>query len=164
MALEPANPQDYGHPMSTQQIHPDPDIRGGGLTPQWGRDARSTAGGPYCEISQRFFFDAAHTLKREMEAEGSRRIHGHTYNAEITLGGMPDRETGMVVDLGMVRQAIDQLRPQLDHHLLDEVPGLGVPTLENLCAYIWRALQPSFPALTQVRVWRDGMGDSCSLR
>ena len=25
------------------------------------------------EISQRFFFDAAHTLKREIEAEGSRR-------------------------------------------------------------------------------------------
>ena len=26
------------------------------------------------------------------------------------------------------------------------------------------ALQPSLPALTQVRVWRDGMGDSCTLR
>ena len=116
------------------------------------------------EISQRFFFDAAHTLKREIEAEGSRRIHGHTYNAEITLGGTPDPETGMVVDLGLVRQAIEQLRPQLDHHLLDEVPDLGVPTLENLCAYIWRALQPSLPGLAQVRVWRDGMGDSCSLR
>ena len=88
------------------------------------------------EISQRFFFDAAHTLKREIEAEGSRRIHGHTYNAEITLGGTPDSATGMVVDLGLVRQAIEQLRPHLDHHLLDEVPGLGMPTLENLCAYI----------------------------
>lgn len=119
---------------------------------------------PYFEISQRFFFDAAHTLKREIEAEGSRRIHGHTYNAEITLGGTPDPETGMVVDLGLVRQAIEQLRPQLDHHLLDEVPDLGVPTLENLCAYIWRALQPGLPALTQVRVWRDGIGDSCTLR
>ena len=115
-------------------------------------------------LSQTFFFDAAHTLKREIEAEGSRRIHGHTYNAEITLGGTPDTETGMVVDLGQVRLAIEQVRPQLDHHLLDEVPDLGVPTLENLCAYIWRGLQPSLPALTQVRVWRDGMGDSCSLR
>jgi 6-pyruvoyltetrahydropterin/6-carboxytetrahydropterin synthase len=120
--------------------------------------------GQHFEISQRFFFDAAHTLKREIEAEGSRRIHGHTYNAEITLSGTPDPVTGMVVDLGLVRLAIEQLRPHLDHHLLDEVPGLGVPTLENLCAYIWRALQPALPALTQVRVWRDGIGDSCSLR
>ena len=116
------------------------------------------------EISQRFFFDAAHTLKREIEAEGSRRIHGHTYNAEITLGGAPDPITGMVVDLGLVRQAIETLRPRLDHHLLDEVDGLGVPTLENLCAYIWHAIVPALPSLVQVRVWRDGIGDSCSLR
>lgn len=39
------------------------------------------------EISQRFFFDAAHTLKREIEAEGSRRVHGHTYHAEVFVRG-----------------------------------------------------------------------------
>ena len=151
--------------MSTKQRQPGAGPLQGGLAPMGGSDPRrGAAWGPYFEISQRFFFDAAHTLKRDIEAEGSRRIHGHTYNAEITLGGTPDPETGMVVDLGLVRQAIEQLRPQLDHHLLDEVPDLGVPTLENLCAYIWRALQPSLPALTQVRVWRDGMGDSCTLR
>src|SRR6218665_316057 len=38
-------------------------------------------------ISQRFFFDAAHTLRREIEAEGSRRVHGHTYHAEVALTG-----------------------------------------------------------------------------
>ena len=136
-----------------------------GLAPDGDSDLRSGAAvGQHFEISQRFFFDAAHTLKREIEAEGSRRIHGHTYNAEVTLCGMPDVKTGMVVDLGLVRQVIEQLRPQLDHHLLDEVVDLGVPTLENLCSYIWRALQPNLPALTQVRVWRDGMGDSCTLR
>ncbi len=116
------------------------------------------------DISQRFFFDAAHTLKRDIEAQGSRRIHGHTYNVEVTLRGTPDPTTGMVVDLGLVRLAIEQLRPHLDHHLLDEVPDLGVPTLENLCAYIWRALHARLPALCQVRVWRDGMGDGCTLR
>ncbi|MBC7917276.1 MAG: 6-carboxytetrahydropterin synthase [Rhodoferax sp.] len=116
------------------------------------------------EISQSFFFDAAHTLKREIEAEGSRRIHGHTYNAEVTLSGTPDIKTGMVVDLGLVRRAIEHLRAQLDHHLLDEVPGLGPATLENLCAFIWRDLAVRLPGLTQVKVWRTGMGDSCTLR
>jgi len=116
-----------------------------------------------CRISQTFFFDAAHTLKREIEADSSRRIHGHTYNAEITLTGQPDPATGMVLDLGRVRAAIDLMRPQLDHRMLDDVPGLGAATLENLCAYIWRALAPSLPGLTAVRVWRAGMGDSCTL-
>ena len=55
-------------------------------------------------ISQRFFFDAAHTLKREIEAEGSRRIHGHTYHAEVWLAGERDPATGMVIDLGLLRQ------------------------------------------------------------
>ncbi len=36
---------------------------------------------PLYELSQRFFFEAAHTLRREVEAEGSRRVHGHTYEA-----------------------------------------------------------------------------------
>ena len=116
------------------------------------------------EISQRFFFDAAHTLRREIEAEGSKRIHGHTYQAEVTLSGKPDAKTGMVVDLGLVRRAIEQLRPQLDHHLLDEVPGLGPATLENLCAFIWRDLAARLPGLCQVKVWREGMGDSCTMR
>jgi 6-pyruvoyltetrahydropterin/6-carboxytetrahydropterin synthase len=115
------------------------------------------------QISQTFFFDAAHTLKREIEADSSRRIHGHTYNAEITLSGEPDPATGMVLDLGRVRAAIEVLRPQLDHRMLDDVPGLGKATLENLCAYIWRALAPSLPGLATVRVWREGMGDSCTL-
>ena len=116
------------------------------------------------QISQRFFFDAAHTLKRAIEVDSSRRIHGHTYSAEVTLSGQPDPATGMVLDLGQVRAAIDALRPQLDHRMLDDVHGLGAATLENLCAYIWRALAPSLPGLAAVRVWREGMGDSCTLR
>lgn len=114
-------------------------------------------------ISQKFFFDAAHTLNRAVEADSSRRIHGHTYNAEVTLSGMRDPQTCMVVDLGVVRQAIEQLRPQLDHRMLDDVAGLGSATLENLCAFIWRSLVPCLPALSGVRVWRESIGDSCTL-
>lgn len=116
------------------------------------------------EISQKFFFDAAHTLSREIEADSSRRIHGHTYNAEVSLSGTRHPQTGMVVDLGLVRLAIEQLRPQLDHRMLDDVAGLGPATLENLCAFIWRALAPRLPGLSIVRVWRDSVGDSCTLR
>jgi 6-pyruvoyltetrahydropterin/6-carboxytetrahydropterin synthase len=116
------------------------------------------------QISQRFFFDAAHTLNREIEADSSRRIHGHTYHAEVTLEGEPDPATGMVLDLGRVRLAIDDLQPRLDHHLLDDVPGLGTPTLENLCAFIARELSAALPGLHAVRVWRGSIGDSCLLR
>ena len=114
-------------------------------------------------VSQKFFFDAAHTLQREIEREGSLRVHGHTYYAEVTVSGARDPLTGMVVDLGLVRQQIEQLRPQLDHRMLDDVPGLGPATLENLCAFIWQALAPHFSGLSQVRVWRDSVGDGCTM-
>ena len=92
------------------------------------------------ELSQRFFFDAAHTLRRQIETDSSKRIHGHTYHAEVTLAGQPDPETGMMLDLGVLRQEVERVRQQLDHHFLDEVPGIGPATLENLCAFIHRAV------------------------
>ena len=116
------------------------------------------------EISQRFFCDAAHTLRREIETEGSARVHGHTYCGEIAMTGAVDPETGMVVDLGQLRALLEQVRLQLDHHLLDEVAGLGIPTLENLCAFIARFTAPAGVRLSRVSVWRDGIGDRCDLR
>ncbi|MDR6857155.1 6-carboxytetrahydropterin synthase [Variovorax guangxiensis] len=114
-------------------------------------------------LSQRFFFDAAHTLRREIESEGSRRIHGHTYQAEVSVRGPLDPATGMVIDLGLLRERLQAVRAQLDHHLLDDVPGLGIPTLENLCLFISRALADLQPPPSRVRVWRDALGDECLL-
>jgi 6-pyruvoyltetrahydropterin/6-carboxytetrahydropterin synthase len=114
-------------------------------------------------VSQRFFFDAAHTLERAIETEASRRIHGHTYRAEVAVSGPRDVRSGMVVDLGLLRRRLDALRDRLDHHLLDEVPGLGAPTLENLCLFIAADLADMRPPPSRVRVWRDALGDECLL-
>lgn len=116
------------------------------------------------ELTQRFHFDAAHTLQREVEAEPSRRIHGHTYHAEVSVAGTPDPRTGMVVDLARLRRAIGTVRDRLDHRLLDEVPSLGPATLENLCAFILRALGDEGWQIAQVVVRREAGGDACCLR
>jgi 6-pyruvoyltetrahydropterin/6-carboxytetrahydropterin synthase len=118
---------------------------------------------PVMTVSQRFFFDAAHTLDRQIEAEGSRRIHGHTYHAEVSLTGPCPPDTGMVIDIGFLRQRLQAVREQLDHHLLDEVPQLGRPTLENLCLFIAQQLVDLQPAPSRIRVWRDALGDACTL-
>lgn len=115
------------------------------------------------ELSQRFFFEAAHTLDRSIEREGSLRLHGHTYWAEISVAGEPDPATGMVVDLGYVRREVARVRETLDHRLLNEVDGLGHATLEGLCAYLWRQFQPVMSGLSQVEVWREASGDRCRL-
>ena len=118
------------------------------------------------ELSQTFTFDAAHTLKRAVapeEAAGSRRIHGHTYTAEVAVRGERLPDTGMVMDLSRLREVVAGIRAQLDHHLLDEVAGLGTPTLENLCVFIYAQVHQQLPQVSSVSVSRAA-GDRCVYR
>jgi 6-pyruvoyltetrahydropterin/6-carboxytetrahydropterin synthase len=117
-----------------------------------------------CDISQRFYFEAAHTLDRQVDADASRRVHGHTYHAEVTVSGPRDPASGMVIDLGLLRRELQRIRDLLDHAFLDEVAGLGPPTLENLCGFIASQLQAMTPAPSAVAVWREASGDRCVLR
>ena len=116
------------------------------------------------EVCQRFYFDAAHRLNRKIETEGSRRIHGHTYHAEVAVRGPVGPASGMVVDIGLIRVEVAKVRDLLDHHYLDEVPGLGIPTLENLCAFIEKTMRSNGLALSRVSVWRDAVGDRCNMK
>jgi 6-pyruvoyltetrahydropterin/6-carboxytetrahydropterin synthase len=112
-------------------------------------------------VSQSTYFDAAHTLRRELETAGSKRIHGHTYRVEVSVSGLPDVQTGMVIDLGILRLRLSEVRELLDHHLLDEVPSLGIPTLENIAVFVANSLSDLIPSVSSVKIWRDGVGDAC---
>lgn len=115
------------------------------------------------ELTQEFFFDAAHTLERAVEAEPSRRIHGHTYHAVVSLRGQPDPRSGMLIDLGFLRAELARVRDLLDHRLLDEVPDLPSGTLEHLCTFVADALRPALPSLSKVTIARRASGDRCTL-
>ena len=119
------------------------------------------------ELSQSFYFESAHTLRRRVErneADGSRRVHGHTYTAEVTVRGPLDPATGMLVDLAVLRAAIAAVRERLDHHFLDEVPGLSTPTLEHLCVFIHEHVRAAVPGVARVSVARQSSGDRCVYR
>jgi 6-pyruvoyltetrahydropterin/6-carboxytetrahydropterin synthase len=114
------------------------------------------------ELSKEFRFDSAHTLERTIDTEPSRRIHGHSYRAEVALRGRPDPRTGMIMDLGLFEQALQSARDGLDHRFLDEINDLGPATMENLSAWIWRKLEPHCPNLWRVTVRRDSDQGACS--
>lgn len=115
------------------------------------------------ELTKGFRFEAAHTLAgRVVDAEPSRRIHGHSYRAEVVVRGAPDPATGMIIDLGVFEQALAGVRDGLDHHFLDEVAGLGPATLENLAVWIWHRLEPVCARLARVTVHRDSNAESCT--
>jgi len=114
------------------------------------------------ELSKQFRFDAAHTLDRVIQTESSRRIHGHSYRAEVTVRGKPDPVTGMIVDLGLLEASMEAAREALDHRFLDEINDLGPATMENLSRWIWDRLKPVVGSLFRVSVYRDSSGETCS--
>jgi 6-pyruvoyltetrahydropterin/6-carboxytetrahydropterin synthase len=116
------------------------------------------------ELTKSFRFDASHTLDRSIETAASRRIHGHSYRAEVTVRGETDPTTGMVVDFGLLERTLIEARDGLDHHMLDHVSGLGPATMENLAAWIWRKLAPMTTGLVKVTVFRDSQSESVTFR
>jgi 6-pyruvoyltetrahydropterin/6-carboxytetrahydropterin synthase len=114
------------------------------------------------ELSKSFRFDAAHTLDRVIDTEPSRRIHGHSYRAEVAVRGVPDPTSGMLIDLGLFERALKEAHEALDHRFLDEMNDLGPATMENLAGWIWRMVEPVCPGLFRVTVHRDSAGETCS--
>ena len=80
----------------------------------------------------------------------------------MTLRGQADPQTGMVMDVGLLQQEVNGLREALDHRFLDEIPDLGPATMENLCAWVWKHLQPACPALYRVTISRASNQDRCA--
>src|ERR1700754_3589016 len=101
------------------------------------------------EISQEFGFDAAHYLGNG--AAENRRLHGHSFYAEVTLRGAPNPATGFLRDFGEVNAALQAIRDKLDHRLLNEIEGLDVPTLENLARYIYVQAKAALPEVARVK-------------
>ena len=111
------------------------------------------------EISQEFTFDAAHFLEGAPEY---RRMHGHSFYAEVTLRGEADAGTGVLRDLGEVNAVLAQIREILDHCLLNEVEGLGKPTLENLAKFIFLRAKAALPETARVKLRRPTYGQTCT--
>lgn len=91
-------------------------------------------------IAKHFTFDAAHRLDRLPPDHMCNRMHGHTYQVELVLVGPVD-DNGFVVDYADIATAFKEaIHSKVDHRTLNDVPGLEVPTTENLAWWIIREL------------------------
>lgn len=104
------------------------------------------------EIFKIFSFSAAHRLPCLPEDHPCSRIHGHTFTVEVYLTGPVDPETGVIQMFEDIKAVWAPLNEQLDHHTLNDIPGLEVPTSENLARWIWEKLKPSLPLLSKIVV------------
>ena len=114
------------------------------------------------ELCYRFGFDAAHRFENYPDGHPYRGVHGHSFQVEVAVAGQPDPATGFITDFGGIEKACAAIREALDHRMLNEIPGLEKPSLENLSIWIWRELAPRLKPLARVTVRRDSIGQSCS--
>ncbi|MFT3897807.1 MAG: 6-carboxytetrahydropterin synthase QueD [Thermomonas sp.] len=104
------------------------------------------------DIFKVFTLEAAHRLPNVPAGHKCARLHGHSFRVEIHVRGEPGTDTGWVMDFADLKSAFKPLHDQLDHHYLNEVPGLENPTSERLAAWIWERLAPALPLLAEVVV------------
>ena len=64
-------------------------------------------------------------------------------------------------DFTEVNAALSEIRGELDHQLLNDLEGLGAPTLENLAGYIYRRAKARLPEVCRVKLSRPSSGQSC---
>ncbi len=104
------------------------------------------------ELFKAFTFEAAHRLPNVPPEHKCARIHGHSFRATIWVEGPVDPQLGWVIDYADIKAAHLPVWEQLDHHYLNDVPGLENPTSENIARWIWDRLKPALPMLSAVEV------------
>lgn len=113
-------------------------------------------------VSRKEHFNAAHKLYNpSWSAEKNQEVfgpcanenwHGHNFDLIVTVKGMPDPETGFVVDLKKLSTLIRrEIIDKLDHKNLnldvDFMQG-KLASCENLIIEIWRILNHHLPSIS----------------
>jgi 6-pyruvoyltetrahydropterin/6-carboxytetrahydropterin synthase len=88
--------------------------------------------------------------------------HGHNYEIEVTVAGVPPPETGMVIDLKKLADIIEvEIIDRVDHkHMNEDVDFLKgcIPTAENMAMAFWKILEPKINEgrLVSIRLAESG--------
>lgn len=104
------------------------------------------------EIYKEFSIEAAHRLPHVPEGHKCARLHGHSFQVSIHVSGSVQEPHGWVMDFADIKSAFRPVWERLDHHYLNDIPGLENPTSENLARWIWRELKPALPLLSKIIV------------
>ncbi len=115
------------------------------------------------EIFREFTFEAAHRLPNVPEGHKCGRLHGHSFRVTLHVEGPVGADSGWVMDFADLKAAFRPTWERLDHHYLNEIPGLENPTSEVLARWIWSEMKPGLPGLTQVAV-RETCTSGCVYR
>ncbi len=102
------------------------------------------------ELVQTVRFESARRLPRTPTTHLCHNVYGLAFYLDIHVEGRIQPETGWVFDFEDIDRAMKPVRDLIDHHYLNDIPGLENPTSEVLVAWIWAKLRPSLPGLVKL--------------
>ena len=102
------------------------------------------------ELRKTFHIEAAHRLPNVPAGHKCARLHGHSWRIEVAIEGPVGDDTGWVMDYADLKAAFQPIHDRIDHHYLNEIPGLENPTSERLAVWIWNELKPRLPLLCEL--------------
>ena len=79
------------------------------------------------EIYKEFHFEAAHRLPNVPEGHKCARLHGHSFHVRLSAEGDAPEPAGWVMDFAELKASFKPIYEQLDHHYLNDIPGLENP-------------------------------------
>jgi len=115
------------------------------------------------ELRKSLRFEAAHCLPCAPEGHRCRRVHGHSYVVEVVVEGEVDPKRQWLIDYGELVRICEPVRAELDHSLINDIPGLEAGTAEQLALFFWERIVNSIPGLKEVVV-RETATSSCTYR
>jgi 6-pyruvoyltetrahydropterin/6-carboxytetrahydropterin synthase len=71
----------------------------------------------------------------------------------VVIEGEPDPFYGWIMDFKQLKDAVVPVIDQLDHQLINDIPGLENPTAENITIWIWKQIQPLLPLLSRIELF-----------
>ena len=105
------------------------------------------------ELVKEFRVESAHWLPMVPHDHKCRRMHGHSYHIDICVAGEIDPKLGWLVDFGEITALVEpMLKAELDHRVLNDIPGLENPTSEILSGWLWQRLKSIVPHLAAITV------------
>ncbi|MEK6774015.1 MAG: 6-pyruvoyl tetrahydropterin synthase family protein [Bdellovibrionota bacterium] len=113
------------------------------------------------ELKQQFQIESARFLPHLDKNHPCSRTHGHSFVIWLTLQGPLQMPQGWLIDYNEIQIKMKPILEQIDHRLLNEVPGLENPTTENLCIWLYQKAQKVLPQVTRISI-RETSSSECN--
>ena len=75
-------------------------------------------------IYREYYINSARFLPNLEDDHTCSKLHGHTYNIKVYVGGEVDKNSGFVIDVFEIDKHFKKIHTQIDHKVLNDIEGI----------------------------------------